>query len=196
MGVDLGVQRQRLRGRPRPDYKILHDAGYHLLVYDLRNHGHSGAANVGIASSGIFEARDVVGSLRYARSHPVSRDAMIGLFSRCLGGSSTFAAMTQFPAEFDDVRCLVTPQPVTARTIIQRRLATIGLQDRIDELDELDELVIERTSIGFKRRSVREWARNVYVPTFLYKVHDHVLTEPADVQAMFDDMPVAEKRLQ
>jgi hypothetical protein len=51
-----------------PDYKILHDAGYDVLAYDLRNFGHSGAANGGIASSGIFEARDVAGSLNYARS--------------------------------------------------------------------------------------------------------------------------------
>jgi pimeloyl-ACP methyl ester carboxylesterase len=28
-----------------PDYKILHDAGYNVLAYDLRNFGHSGAAN-------------------------------------------------------------------------------------------------------------------------------------------------------
>jgi len=44
-----------------PDYRILHDAGYNVLTYDLRNHGLSGAANGGIGSSGIFEARDVVG---------------------------------------------------------------------------------------------------------------------------------------
>ena len=49
-----------------PDYKILHDAGYNVLAYDLRNFGLSGAANGGIASSGIFEARDVAGSLAYA----------------------------------------------------------------------------------------------------------------------------------
>ena len=50
-----------------PDYKILHDAGYNVLAYDLRNSGLSGAANGGIASSGIFESRDVLGSLRYVR---------------------------------------------------------------------------------------------------------------------------------
>jgi uncharacterized protein len=32
------------------------------LAYDLRNHGLSGAANGGITTSGIFEARDVAGS--------------------------------------------------------------------------------------------------------------------------------------
>lgn len=72
-------------------------AGYHVLTYDLRNHGLSGAANGGLTSSGIFEARDVVGSLTYARSRPDTRDMAIGLFSRCLGASSTFSAMTQFP---------------------------------------------------------------------------------------------------
>jgi len=34
-----------------PDYKILHDAGYNVLAYDLRNFGLSGSANGGIASS-------------------------------------------------------------------------------------------------------------------------------------------------
>jgi alpha/beta superfamily hydrolase len=97
VAVGVGVKRQRLRGQPHPDYKILHDAGYNVLAYDLRDFGHSGAANGGIASSGIFEARDVAGSLAYARSRHDTRDMMIGLFSRCLGCSSTFAAMTQFP---------------------------------------------------------------------------------------------------
>jgi hypothetical protein len=72
-----------------PDYKILHDAGYNLLAYDLRNFGLSGAANGGIASSGIFEARDVAGSLAYTRSRHDTRAMTIGLFSRCLGCSST-----------------------------------------------------------------------------------------------------------
>jgi hypothetical protein len=66
-----------------PDYKILHDAGYNVLAYDLRNLGLSGAANGGIASSGIFEARDVAGSLAYARSRRDTRDITFALFSRC-----------------------------------------------------------------------------------------------------------------
>ena len=52
-----------------------------------------------------------------------------------------------------------------------------------------------RTSIGFDRRSPREWARNVNVPTFLYQVRDDMLTHPSDVQTMFDNIPVAEKQL-
>ena len=68
-----------------PDYKILHDAGYNVLAYDLRNFGLSAAANGGIASSGIFESRDVLGSLRYVRDRRDTRNMTIGLFSWCLG---------------------------------------------------------------------------------------------------------------
>ena len=176
-----------------PDYKILHDAGYNVLAYDLRNFGLSGAANGGIASSGIFEARDVAGSLAYAHSRQDTAGMTIGLFSRCLGCSSTFAAMTQFPAAFDGVRCLLGPQPVTMKTIVQRRLALLGVP--ADRIDDLEQRVTVRTSIAFTRRAPREWARNVRVPTFLYQVRDDVLTEPADVQAMFDNIPIADKKL-
>jgi len=55
------------------DYKILHDAGYNVLAYDLRNFGLSGAANGGIASSRVFEARDVIGSLKYVHGREETR---------------------------------------------------------------------------------------------------------------------------
>ena len=177
-----------------PDYKILHDAGYNVLAYDLRNFGLSSAANGGISSSGIFEARDVVGSLAYARSRPDTRGMTTGLFSRCLGCSSTFAAMTQFPGAFDGIRCLVGPQPVTMKTIVARRLARLGVP--ADRIDDLEQRIVLQTSIGFARRAPQDWARNVRVPTYLYQVHDDVLTEPSDVQAMFDNIPVADKQLQ
>jgi hypothetical protein len=45
-------------------------------------------------------------------------------------------------------------------------------------------------------RVPQEWARDVRVPTFLYQVRDDVLTEPGDVQAMFNNIPVADKKLQ
>jgi uncharacterized protein len=118
----------------------------------------------------------------------------IGLFSRCLGCSSTFAAMTQYPEAFDGVRCLVGPQPVTMKIIVQRRLAMAGVP--ADRIDDLERRLILRTSIGFARRAPQEWAGHVRVPAFLYQVHDDLLTEPGDVQAMFDNMPVADKKLQ
>jgi pimeloyl-ACP methyl ester carboxylesterase len=176
-----------------PDCRILHDAGYNVLAYDLRNFGHSGDANGGIASSGIYEARDVLGSLKYVSTREDTRRMTVGLFSRCLGCSSTFRAMTDDPSAFDDVRCLVGPQPVTMKVIMKHRLALMGVPP--DRIDDLEQRIVLRTSIGFARRAPTEWAKNVCVPTFLYQVHDDLLTEPSDVQTMFDNIPVADKKL-
>ena len=176
-----------------PDYKILHDAGYHVLAYDLRNHGLTGAANGGVVLHGYTENRDVVGSLDYVRARFGARDMAIGLFSRCMGAVSTFAAMTRFPAAFDGVRCLVAPQPVTPRYIAQRRLAVLGMPDRLDDFNTLLRL---RTSVGLELRVPQEWAKNVHVPAFLYQVRGDILTDPSDVQAMYDNILVADKRLQ
>jgi len=163
-----------------PDYKILHDAGYNVLAYDLRNHGLSSAANG-------------VGSLEYARTRPDTRQMTIGLFSRCMGAVSTFAAITRFPQAFDGVRCLVSPQPITPRYIAQRRLAAIGLGDRLEDFNTLLRL---RTSIGLEQRIPQEWAKNVRIPTFIYQVRSDTLTRPDDVQTMYDNIPLTEKRLQ
>ena len=176
-----------------PDYRILHDAGYNVLAYDLRNFGHSGAANGGIASSGIFESRDVLGSLRYVRSRPDTRDMSVGLFSRCLGCSATFCAMNNDPAAFAGVRCLVGAQPVTMKVILQRRLALAGIPT--ERIDDLEAEIVRRTGIGFARRAPQEWARSVHVPTLLYQVRADLLTDPSDVQTMYDHIPAARKRL-
>jgi hypothetical protein len=176
-----------------PDYKILHDAGYNVLAYDLRNHGLSSAANGGVCTSGVTESRDVVGSLDYARTRSDTREMTIGLFSRCMGGSSTFFAMMRQPVAFDGVCCLVSPQPVTTRLIVEHRLAMMGLGNRLDDFNTLVRL---RTSVGLEQRIPQEWARSVRVPTFLYQVRGDILTDPSDVQTMFDNIPVVEKKLQ
>ena len=176
-----------------PDYKILHDAGFNVLAYDLRNHGMSGEANGGVTTGGVTESRDVLGSLAYVRTRADTRDMTVGLFSRCMGGSSTMAAMTREPAAFDGVRCLLSPQPVTPRVIIERRLRNMGLADHFETFDLYVRL---RTSVGVRERVPQEWARNVMIPTYLYQVRGDVLTDPSDVQTIFDNLPVADKELQ
>jgi len=176
-----------------PDYKILHDAGYNVFTYDLRNHGLSSAGDGGVVNHGVTEKSDVVGSLHYIRTRPDTKDMIIGLFSRCFGGVSTLAAMAAFPKEFDDVRCLVTCQPISPSYIAKRRLGVLGISDHLDDFNQLLRL---RTSVGLERRVPQEWAKSVRIPTFLYQVHDDILTEPEDVQAMYDNIPVAEKKLQ
>lgn len=180
-----------------PDCKILHDAGYNVLTYDLRNHGHSSAANGGIVTSGLFEYRDVLGSLRYARSRADTSAMTIGLFSRCLGANSTMYAMTRAPHVFDSVRCLVACQPLTPSSIAQRLLILAGVpRERVaDALAELDRRMVLRTSIDFAHREVKEWAKTIQTPTFVYQVRDDILTTEDDVQTIFNNLGVVDKDL-
>ena len=39
------------------------------------------------------------------------------------------------------------------------------------------------------------YAKNVNVPTFIVQVHDDALTKPSDVQQIFDNVPVNDKKL-
>ncbi|OZM83926.1 S9 family peptidase [Pseudonocardia sp. MH-G8] len=173
-----------------PDIAVLHAAGYHVLAYDLRNFGLSGAANGGLTSSGRFESRDVIGSLRYARSRPDLRAARIALFSRCLGADATLFAMERDPAAFAGVRCLVACQPLSPRMVIEQNLSRRGLPAAY--VDELDRRIKLRTSLTLDAMSPVTAARSVRVPTLVYQVHDDVMTRPSDVQAIFDAVPAVD----
>jgi hypothetical protein len=89
-----------------PTYKALHDAGYNVWTYDLRNHGLSGAGNGGTVGLGWFESRDVLGSLRYAQTCTHTRHMQTGLLSVCLGCDSTMVAMHNHPEEFAHIKAL------------------------------------------------------------------------------------------
>lgn len=169
------------------DIAILHAAGYHVLAYDLRNFGHSGAANGGLTTSGIFESRDVIGSLRYVRSLPDLNGAKIALFSRCLGANATLFAMQRAPQAFTGVRCLVACQPLSPRMVLERGLEQHGVP--LELIDDLDRRITFRTSFCLDDMSPVDAARSVRTPTLLYQVHDDVMTRPADVQAVYDAIP-------
>lgn len=172
-----------------PDIRILHDACYHVLAYDLRNFGLSGAANGGVTSSGNLESRDVVGSLHYLRSRPDTAGTGIALFSRCLGADSTLFAMQRAPEVFADVRCLIACQPLSPEMVLRRMFRRRGLD--LAQLPRLDQLIQLRTSFTLQDMSPVRAARAVGVPTLIYQVRDDVMTEPTDVQAMYDAIPAA-----
>jgi uncharacterized protein len=176
-----------------PDYEILHNAGYNVLAYDMRNFGHSGKANDGVFSVGRYESRDVIGSLQYVRSRTDTGNMTIGLFSRCAGGNATFYAMQRRPEVFDGVRCLVCPQPLSPGIALERALERLGIPAH--HLSDLEERIRLQTSFTLDQFSPVHWAKSVGIPTFLYQVRDDLYTRPSDVQSMFDNIPIAQKRL-
>lgn len=88
-----------------PPTKALHDAGFHILMFDLANHGDSG--NRPPITYGMRESRDYVGAVRYARSRPDVDPARIGAIGMSAGGSTVLYGT----AQAQPIKALLAIQP-------------------------------------------------------------------------------------
>lgn len=159
-----------------PQYKALHDAGYNVLAYDLRNHGRSGTGNGGLVGIGLLEYRDVIGSLRYAKARPDTAAMTTGLFSVCLGCNSTIVAMDKHPEEFAHIKTMIGLQPVSARPFVEQGAAAAKVDNGPAQFDQA---VFKLTGFHMDELSPIPHAHAVTVPTLLVQVHDDFLTKPA-----------------
>ena len=118
---------------------------------------------------------------------------LIGLFSRCLGCNATMFAMAREPSCFEGVRCLVGVQPLSVKGLMERVLALSGVPaERIDELNREVKLA---TSFTLEEMTPLRAAKSIRMPTFICQVKDDLMCDPADVQAIYDDIPAADKEL-
>lgn len=175
-----------------PEYKILHDHGYNVLAYDFRNFGLSSSANGGLQSNNRFEARDVLGSLAYARARSDLKDMKIGLFSRCMGGNATFRAAAGNPGALSDVRCLVAPLLLSAHVALEQMLAGAGLPEHVGEVDRRIQQII---GVSLRAESPVDWARSVTVPTLTYGVREDAITRSSDLEGIFEAIGTQEKSM-
>jgi hypothetical protein len=178
-----------------PELKHLHDAGYNILTYDLRNCGMSGAANGGISGLGLLECRDVVGSVRYAKSRKDLASMTTGLYSRCMGGNSTIIAMAKWPEEFTHIQGLLLLNVVSGRTFIERNAENIGL-DPEKTAQQLDERLRQETGFRLDEETPRPYAKHVKVPTLMAQLRrDFLIHGERDGQEIFDALGAQEKEL-
>lgn len=175
-----------------PRYKTLHDAGYNILAYDLRNHGMSGSSGGEFVGHGLVEYRDVIGSLRYARSRSDTANMEISLLSMCLGCNSTIVAMDKYPEEFQDVKSMIALQPISMRAILEAWCRQFGVTDVMDRFE-----TAFRAVAGYKidELSPIPHAKAVKIPTLVVQVHDDISTHPSDVQAIYDNISAKDKKL-
>lgn len=177
-----------------PELKHLHDAGYNILTYDLRNHGLSGTGNGGLAGIGYFECRDVIGSLWYAKSHKDLANMTTGLYSRCMGGNSTIIAWNRWSQEFEHIKALVLLQAVSGRTFIEKGAERIHL-DPQKAAQQLDQRLQEIAGLRLDELSPQAYAHSVNVPTLQVQVRRDFLIHSSDTQEIFDALGTTQKEL-
>ena len=175
-----------------PQYKALHNAGYNVLAYDLRTHGRSGTGSGGINGHGTLEYRDVIGSLRYTRSRPDTKDMRTGLLSRCLGANATIVGMKRHPNEFAHVKALMAMQPVTPAVFVEKAVDNAGIDGGFALFSKAFH---DKTGQHLSETWAMEDAKAVTVPTLVTQVHDDFRTKPSNVQEIYDTLSSQDKKL-
>jgi pimeloyl-ACP methyl ester carboxylesterase len=175
-----------------PEYRILHDAGYNILTYDMRNHGRSGTGSGGVNGHGVLEYRDVIGSLRYAKSRPDTRNMRTALYSRCLGANSTIVGMHKHPEEFAHIKAMIALQPVTPGVFVQTAVENQNIPNGVALFDAAFH---KRTGYHLSDVWPMEYARSVTVPTLVAQVRRDFLTKQSNVQEIYDTISSRDKKL-
>lgn len=94
--------------------RALHDAGYHVLMLDLRNHGRSGSGPT--VTFGHDEARDLLGAVHYLRGRQEVDADRIGALGYSMGANAVMFAC----AETQDIKAAVAVQPVRPTSFANR----------------------------------------------------------------------------
>lgn len=178
-----------------PELKHLHDAGYNILTYDLRNHGQSGQANGGVAGLGQYECRDVVGSVRYAKSRKDLADMRVGLYSRCMGSIANVIALSRFPEEFQHIEAGFFLNIVSARAFIEKGAELIKADPK-KAAEELDVRLHQLTGFHLDEESPLPYAKDVRMPVMMAQLKDDFMIDAVkDGTEIFEALGSTEKEL-
>ena len=86
--------------------RALRDAGYHVLMFDLRNHGRSGSSPT--VTFGYGEAADLLGAVTYLKSRENVDAGRIGVLGYSMGANTVMFAC----ASTEDIQAAIAVQPV------------------------------------------------------------------------------------
>lgn len=91
----------------------LHYEGYHVLMYDQRNHGESAAHPP--VTFGQSEANDLLGAIAYLQTRPEVDGSRIGAIGFSMGANAILYAM----AQTDQLGAAIAVQPMTIGTYVK-----------------------------------------------------------------------------
>ena len=94
--------------------RALHDAGYHVLLFDLRNHGRSGSSPT--VTFGHDEAHDLLGAASYLSDREDVDAKRIGALGYSIGANAVMFAC----AETNDIKAAIAVQPLRPTPFVKR----------------------------------------------------------------------------
>ena len=171
--------------------KYLVDAGYSVLMYDLRNHGDSGSGEEEWITWGLNERNDVVAAVEFISSHEEYKDANIGLLSICMGAASTTFAygMEDDLQSNPKIKSMIAVQPLTYDYFIQN----LGLPKFMTNAGS--KYSKNKRNVDLTGDSFLPFAKDVKVPTMVIQNKNDNMTDLEMVEQYYDSLEVEKKYL-
>ncbi len=170
--------------------KYLVEAGYSILMYDLRNHGNSGEGRNKWVTWGQDERKDVLAALEFVSNHPVLKDASIGLLSICMGASSTTFAygLEDEMKKRENVKAMIAVQPLTYDYFVK----AMGLPGFL--VNSGNKFNKSERGVDLTGDSFLPYAKDITVPTLVIQNQNDPMTNLDMVEQYYRDL-TAEKEM-
>ena len=167
--------------------KYLVEAGYSILMYDMRNHGNS--EKTGWVSWGKVERKDVVAAVKFIAEHEEYQDANIGLLSICMGqGASTFAFGMEDMKQFKNLKTMISVQPLTYDYFVK----AMGLPQYL--IDAGNDYNKRKRNTDLTGDAFLPYAKDIHVPTLVIQNTNDPMTNMDMVKQYFNDL-IVEKEM-
>jgi len=164
--------------------KYLVEAGYSVLMYDMRNHGES--EQTGWVSWGKDERKDVVAAIKFITDHKDYQNATIGLLSICMGqGASVFAfGLEEEMKSFDNLKTMISVQPLTYDYFVK----AMGLPNFL--VNSGNKYNKENRNTDLTGDSFLPYAKDISVPTLVIQNQNDPMTNMDMVKGFYNDIQV------
>lgn len=171
--------------------KYLVEAGYSVLMYDLRNHGNSLTGNTPWITWGLEERLDVLAAVNYISEHQEFENASIGLLSICMGAAlTTFAyGMEEEMRQNDKVKALIVVQPLTYDYFVK----AMGLPSFL--VNAGNRYNKNKRGIQLDGDSFLPYVSSIDVPTLVIQNKNDPMTNLGMVKQYFNDLRVQKELL-
>lgn len=164
--------------------KYLVEAGYSVLMYDMRNHGES--EQTGWVSWGKDERKDVVAAIKFITEHNVYQNATIGLLSICMGqGASVFAfGMEEEMKSFKNLKTMISVQPLTYDYFVK----AMGVPNFL--ISSGNKYNADKRDTDLTGDSFLPYAKDISIPTLVIQNQNDPMTNMDMVKGFYNDIQV------
>ena len=171
--------------------KYFVDAGYSVLMYDLRNHGNSGEGSTPWVTWGTEERKDVLAAVKFIANHKDFENASIGLLSICMGAASTTFAygMEDEIKRIPNVKALIAIQPLTYDYFVKAMGMPTAFVKSGNKYNE------ERRGVSLTGDSFLPYAKDISVPTLVIQNQNDPMTNMDMVKQYYEDLKVEKQIL-